>query len=224
MRRLSRIVQKSRAAVQSVRAIQVYPLGQHQDDRADDQHRHENQSDWRASQPYGKVMTMKHYILATLLALPLPAVASDEAAILTTIQGIATAADAQDWSRLDMKFGDYVILNQLSLETDQGARVQDRTVIGIWAELLPRFDNTHHEISQIEVLGVSSVVARATARYHATYDLHGQTWEQTGRLDYVLKNTDAGWRVVALNTTPEWENRRLSDLFLQDEGTPAGNS
>ncbi len=169
-------------------------------------------------------MTMKHYILATLLALPLPAVASDEAAILTTIQGIATAADAQDWSRLDMKFGDHVILNQLSLETDQGARVQDRTVIGIWAELLPRFDNAHHEISQIEVLGVSSVVARATARYHATYDLHGQTWEQTGRLDYVLKNTDAGWRVVALNTTPEWENRRLSDLFLQDEGTPAGNS
>ncbi|AVL52535.1 hypothetical protein CEP88_07980 [Roseobacter denitrificans] len=160
---------------------------------------------------------MKHIILAALLAVPLPAAADDEAAILTTIKGIATAADAQDWSRLDMKFGDHVTLNQLSLETDQGARVKERTVIEIWAELLPRFDSTRHEISQIEVLGVSSIVARATARYHATYDLGGQTWEQTGRLDYVLKNTDAGWRVVALNTTPEWENRHLSDLFMPEQ-------
>jgi len=156
---------------------------------------------------------MKHFFLAALIALPLPALADDEADILTTIHGIATAADAQDWHRLDLKLSDHVILNRLSLETEEGARVDEQTVVDVWAELLSRFDQTTHAITEIEITGNSTVVARATAQYHATYRLDAQTWEQKGQLDYILKNTNDGWQVTALNTTPEWENRPLSDLL-----------
>ncbi|MEE4187133.1 MAG: nuclear transport factor 2 family protein [Roseobacter sp.] len=156
---------------------------------------------------------MKHLFAAAILTLPLPALANEEHRIEATIAGIATAADAQDWDRLDLKFADHVMLNQLSLATTQGARVNEQTVVETWAGLLPLFDSTRHEISEIEILGVTSVIAKATARYAATYHLNGQTWLQQGRLDYLLKHTDQGWQVTAMNTTPEWENQPLAAVL-----------
>ncbi|MBW4709070.1 nuclear transport factor 2 family protein [Roseobacter sp. YSTF-M11] len=156
---------------------------------------------------------MKNLLLPILFLLPVSAIADGEGMIRQTIEGIAVAADAQDWDRLDVKFADHVILNQLSLATREGARLDEQSVVDTWADLLPRFDSTHHDISGIEVLGVTSVIAKATATYNATYKLDGQVWQQRGRLDYILKNTDQGWRVTALNTTPEWENRPLSELL-----------
>lgn len=160
---------------------------------------------------------MKKLFVAALFALPLPALAAEEARIEATIAGIAAAADAQDWARLDIKFADHVTLNQLSLATSEGDRVEEQTVVETWAELFPRFDNTQHDVTEIEVLALSSVIARATARYTATYELDGETWQQSGRLDYVLKNTQDGWQVTALNTTPEWENQPLAALLEADE-------
>lgn len=156
---------------------------------------------------------MRFFVLAAVFALPLPALANDEIHIQDVIQGIAAAADAQDWQRLNVKFSDHVILNQLSLETTEGARVAEQTIVDTWAALLPRFDQTTHIISNIEITGMSSVIARATASYHATYHLDAHIWEQTGQLDYVLKNSEEGWQVTALNTSPGWENRSLADLL-----------
>lgn len=161
---------------------------------------------------------MKQFLIAALITLPLSAFASEEHRIEATIAGIAEAADAHDWERLDTKFADHVVLNQLSLATREGARVAERTVVEAWAALFPRFDSTRHDISDIEVLAVSSVIAKATARYSATYALDGETWQQNGRLEYLLKQTDAGWQVTALNTTPEWENRSLQSLL---DATPS---
>ena len=156
---------------------------------------------------------MKNLLVAALFALPLPAQAAEEAQIHATIAGIAEAADAQDWGRLEVKFADHVMLNQLSLATTEGDRVNEQTVVQTWAELFPQFDSTDHDVSQIEVLEVSSVIAKATARYTATYHLDGDIWQQSGRLDYLLKNTKDGWQVTALNTTPEWQNMPLDVLL-----------
>ncbi|WP_299783591.1 nuclear transport factor 2 family protein [uncultured Roseobacter sp.] len=156
---------------------------------------------------------MKHLLFSALILFPASAFASDEVMIAETIEGIAAAADAQDWARLDIKFADHVILNQLSLATEDGARVDEQTVVETWSELFPKFDSTAHDVSQIEILGVSSVIATATARYDATYQRDGEVWQQRGRLDYVLKNTEEGWQVTALKTSPEWENRPLSELL-----------
>jgi hypothetical protein len=156
---------------------------------------------------------MRHLLHSSLLAVPLPTLASDRATITQTIQGIATSVDARDWFRLDLKFGDDGILNQLSLETDEGTRVNEKTVVETWAELLPRFYRTTHEISEFEILGLSTIMARATARYHASDRVGVHVWEQKGLLDYVLKNTTEGCQVTALNTRPERESRPLFDLL-----------
>ncbi len=156
---------------------------------------------------------MRALTIAALIALPFGAAASEESRIQATIEGIAIAADAQDWDRLDVKFADHVILNKLSLATDQGARVQEQTVVEAWADLIPRFDTTLHDVSEIEILAVTSVIAKATARYSATYQLGTAVWQQTGRLDYLLKNSPSGWQVTAMNTTPEWENQPLSAVL-----------
>lgn len=156
---------------------------------------------------------MKHLILAALITLPDPGHASPEQTITETIRGIAQAADARDWKTLDDKFADHVVLNQLSLATTTGARVQEQTVVEAWSALFPQFDTTEHAITGIEIHEVTRVIARATARYTATYARDGETWQQTGRLDYLLKNMEGGWQVTALNTTPLWENRPLTELL-----------
>ncbi|WP_299401938.1 nuclear transport factor 2 family protein [uncultured Roseobacter sp.] len=138
-----------------------------------------------------------------------------ETEITTLLEGIAKAADDHAWDRLNLKFTDHIILNQLSLATQSGARVDEQTLIATWAALLPKFDETHHAVTDIEVLASSSLIARVTARYHATYHLNSMRWEQTGRLNYVLKLTEKGWQVTALETVPAWESGALTDLLSE---------
>ncbi|MEL6101998.1 MAG: nuclear transport factor 2 family protein [Pseudomonadota bacterium] len=144
---------------------------------------------------------------------PIMVAADDAADIERILLGIAKAADEGNWTLLEQKFADNVILNQLSLFDETGDRVTEDDVIAGWADLLPRFDRTEHRITDVEILAISRITARASSRFHAIYHRNGRIWEQTGRLHYLLKREGDAWVVTALDTTPEWQSGRLADLL-----------
>ncbi len=152
-------------------------------------------------------------LILFLGASPIAAVADDAAEIERILLGIATAADEGNWTLLEQKFADNVILNQLSLFDETGDRVTEADVIGGWADLLPRFDKTEHRITDVEIAAISRITARASSRFHAIYHRKGKVWEQTGRLDYLLKREGDAWVVTALDTTPEWQSGPLAELL-----------
>ena len=157
------------------------------------------------------------WMMLFLLSFGLAAAAqSTEEEIQAVILGIARAADDGEWDLLKQKFADHVMMIQTSLMGEDGGRPAETDVIGDWADLLPRFDSTEHRITDIEIVAVSRITARATSRYHAIYKRNGRMWEETGRLSYLLKRERNRWVVTAMDVAPEQNSGPLTDLLEDD--------
>ncbi|WP_352957765.1 nuclear transport factor 2 family protein [Mesorhizobium sp. M1156] len=80
-------------------------------------------------------------------------------------------------------------------------RFAPSALLDAWADLLPGFDATRHELSDIQV-EIGDGAATAQARVRATHWLGDRMWVVAGSYEYALVRTDNGWQVIADDASP----------------------
>jgi hypothetical protein len=119
---------------------------------------------------------------------------ADQARIAGVISAVAVYADNRDFRPLERFFAPEITIDYTSLWGGEPQRFTPSALMDAWAGLLPGFDATRHELSDIQV-EIRDDVARAQARVRATHWLGDRTWVVAGSYDYALSRTDTGWQV-----------------------------
>jgi hypothetical protein len=157
---------------------------------------------------------MKAALLGTLLTIvgAETSVASpaEEARIAGVISAVAVYADNRDFRPLERFFAPETTIDYTSLWGGEPQRFAPSALMDAWADLLPGFDATRHEISDIQV-EIGDDAATAQARVRATHWLGDRTWVVAGSYDYALIRADTGWQVsrMTLHLTDESGDRTL---------------
>ena len=121
----------------------------------------------------------------------------DEAVISTIIQSVATFADQSQFEELKSLFADQIQVDYTSLF---GGEIQTHTpesLMAAWASLLPGFDQTYHDLSNIQV-DVNVEVAAATADVTASHYIDGFFWQVSGEYNYQFVRDNDAWRIQAM--------------------------
>ncbi|MEM9979761.1 MAG: nuclear transport factor 2 family protein [Cyanobacteria bacterium P01_D01_bin.2] len=148
------------------------------------------------------------------LAAPSPA---DEAAIAVIINSVATFADQGDFDSIAGLYADEIQVDYTSL---WGGDVQTHTpesLMTAWASVLPGFDQTFHNISNVQV-ELADNRATATADVIADHYLGAGFWQVSGQYEYrFIKQADR-WKITHMifNLADEAGDRTLIERALEN--------
>jgi hypothetical protein len=134
----------------------------------------------------------------------------DEARIAGVISAVAVYADNRDFRPLQRFFAPETTIDYTSLWGGEPQRLVPSALMDAWAGLLPGFDATRHELSDIQIQ-ISDNAAAAQARVRATHWLGDRTWVVAGSYDYALVRVDTGWQVsrLTLHLADESGDRKI---------------
>ena len=128
----------------------------------------------------------------------------EEARVRQTVLGIPTNIDLRLFDAVERLFADPVLIDYTSLWGGEPQRFSPRDLMAAWKAIVPSFDATWHEISNLEV---SVVGETATARSHVDgrHWLGDRVWRPIGRYDFKLAKLGDDWRVTQMTLTVEQE-------------------
>lgn len=118
----------------------------------------------------------------------------EEARIAGVISAVAIYADNRDFRPLERFFAPETTIDYTSLWGGEPQRFAPSALMDAWAGLLPGFDATRHELSDIQV-EIGDDAATAQAKVRATHWLGDRTWVVAGSYNYELIRADTGWQV-----------------------------
>lgn len=133
-----------------------------------------------------------------------PAILADEAGVKTIIESYATLTDRCEFEALEKLYADELKLDYSSLSGDPAAVIKPEILMTSWARLLPGFDRTRHNLSDLSA-SVDGDEAVATANVRAGYWLGQDYWETQGRYRFELTRQAEGWKITAMTFTLENE-------------------
>ncbi len=143
--------------------------------------------------------TITGLMIMTLLSID-PAAADTEAldvaAIKTVVESVAVLADSGNFEALEKLYAEEMHVDYTSLSGGEPELKSPQALMTEWAGVLPGFERTRHEISNIEV-NVTGLHAIATADVVADHYVAGLFWQVAGDYRYELLNSDDGWRIVS---------------------------
>ena len=122
---------------------------------------------------------------------------AEEAKIAAAISAVAIYADNREFAALEDFFASETLIDYTSLWGGEAQRFTPQALMAAWSGLLPGFDATRHQLSDIRV-ELNGKHANATARVTAAHWLEDATWTISGFYDYALVRSDSQWRVSAL--------------------------
>ena len=120
----------------------------------------------------------------------------DVAAVKTVVESVAILADSGNFEALEKLYADEILVDYTSLAGGEPELKSPTTLMTEWAGVLPGFDRTRHEITNIDVTvtGRRAVATADVIADHYVADLH---WQVTGEYRYDLVNSGEGWRIVS---------------------------
>ncbi len=122
--------------------------------------------------------------------------AKDEAAIKTIIESVGSLADQGNFEALEKLYAPEVEVDYTSLA---GGEVELKSPLALmtqWAGVLPGFDLTRHEISNIQVSS-NGQTATATADVIAEHYVNDLFWQVKGDYIYRLVKDEDQWLITA---------------------------
>ena len=142
---------------------------------------------------------------------------ADEAAIAVIINSVATFADQGNFDSIAVFYADEIQVDYTSL---WGGDVQTHTPASLmtaWASVLPGFDQTYHNISNVQV-ELADNRATATADVVADHYLEADFWQVSAQYEYrFIKQADQ-WKITHMifNLGDETGDRTLIDRALEN--------
>lgn len=140
-----------------------------------------------------------------------PSIASADAArVATTVASITIAADLCRFDLAEAAFADTVVLDYTALWGGAPATMTAAALVAAWAGLLPGFDATRHDLTDLAVT-LDGDEATATASVDAIHVLGDARWRVAGTYRWRLVRRPDGWRVthMTLADTREEGSRDL---------------
>lgn len=119
---------------------------------------------------------------------------AEEARIAGVISAVAIYADNHDFGSLERFFAPETWIDYTSLWGGEPQSFAPSALMDAWANLLPGFDVTRHELSDVQI-EIDDDAATAQAKVRATHWLGGRAWVVVGYYEYILIRTDANWQV-----------------------------
>ena len=152
------------------------------------------------------------FAIITLALTPMQAHATpqDKSQIATIIESVATFADRGEFFALERLYDDEVTVDYTSLTGGEIELKSPQALMKEWSSVLPGFDVTRHNISNIEVT-VDGKQAVATADVIADHYIGEQHWQVQGDYRYELKKEEDIWRITShtLNLSQERGDRSI---------------
>ena len=150
--------------------------------------------------------------------------AVDEAAIAVIINSVATFADQGDFASIEVLYADEIQVDYTSLWGGDVQTYTPESLMMAWASVLPGFDQTYHDIANIQV-EVAGNLATATADVIADHHLEAGFWQVTGQYEYRLMKSADQWQIthMTFNLVDEVGDRTLVTLASEKATTvPVG--
>ena len=137
--------------------------------------------------------------------------AKDEAEIKTIVESVGTLADTGNFEALEELYAPEVELDYTSLTGGEIELKSPQAIMTQWASVLPGFDRTRHEVSNIKVSS-NGQTATATADVTASHWVSDLFWQVKGHYLYRFAKDEDRWLITAhqLNLVSEEGTR---DVF-----------
>jgi hypothetical protein len=136
--------------------------------------------------------------------------------VTSTITHLFAVTDQRDWQQVESAFADRVLLDYTSTTGQAPAWLTPRQIVDIWSGLLPGFDKTHHELSDIEI---SENQDSATAHYKgkAEHFIDNEVWVVEGTYETTLLKKGGDWVVSQFKfNLKDWSgNRQLAAIAIE---------
>jgi len=141
----------------------------------------------------------------------------DVAAIKTIVESVAVLADSGNFEALEKLYADEILVDYTSLSGGEPELKSPQALMIEWAGVLPGFDRTRHDISNIAV-SVTGARALATADVVADHYIAELYWQAAGDYQYELANAGDGWRITAasFNLRSEEGTREVFGLATEN--------
>lgn len=158
--------------------------------------------------------------------LPVHSVAADTqspdvAAIKTVVESVAVLADRGNFEALEKLYSDEIKVDYSSLAGGEAEIKSPQALMTEWAGVLPGFERTRHEISNIKV-DANGPRAVATADVVADHYVADLFWQVVGDYRYELVDTDDGWLITAATFNLRAE-KGTRDVFAPAARNAAAN-
>lgn len=129
----------------------------------------------------------------------------DEAAIETIVESVANLADRRNFESLEKLYAEEVEVDYTSVFGGEVELKSPQALMTQWAGVLPGFDRTRHDISNIEV-AVNGNRATATADVVADHYLDEMFWQIEGSYEYGLVQEEGQWFISEMKFNAESEH------------------
>jgi ketosteroid isomerase-like protein len=130
--------------------------------------------------------------------------AADEARIKTIVESVASLADTRNFESLELFFADPVLVDYTSAFGGEPESKSPSELMISWAGLLPGFDCTRHQISNVEA-AVDDEEASASAQVVADHYLGNHYWQVTGTYRYRFVKESNLWKISSMTFLLESE-------------------
>lgn len=129
---------------------------------------------------------------------------AEEATVKSIVESVGNFADRGAFDDLEALFDDEVLVDYESLSGQPAALRSPSALMTDWASLLPGFDVTRHELSQVKAT-VEEAQASASADVTATHWIGEASWAVDGHYNYQLVRKSDGWKITSMTFTLEEE-------------------
>ena len=128
----------------------------------------------------------------------------DVAAIKTLVESVGSLADTGNFEILEKLYAEEVEVDYTSLAGGEVELKSPQALMTQWASMLPGFDRTRHELSNISVR-VNGDKATATADIVADHYVDDLFWQAAGDYLYKFEKGVDGWKIIShtFNLTSE---------------------
>lgn len=120
---------------------------------------------------------------------------NEEQKIIDVITALFNGADEHDWEKVKGTMANEILLDYTSMTGGSPALLSPQQIAESWANFLPGFDKTHHQLSgfQVHMNG-----GQALANYFGKADhfIAGDVWTVEGTYETELYKLAGEWKIV----------------------------
>lgn len=130
----------------------------------------------------------------------------DEAQIRSNLSSYAALADQGAYQYLGRLFAPELVVDYTSLWGGEAQSIKREALMKQWANFLPGFDATYHELSNLKV-DIHGKTAKASVDFSASHWLGSDGfWQVSGTYDFTLVSTHDNWEITSVKLVNPSEN------------------
>jgi SnoaL-like domain len=145
--------------------------------------------------------------------------------VISVVSSIPLAIDLAAYDLAEKAFAPKVTIDYTSLWGGQPNTMTPSEVIAAWRNIVPGFDATWHELSNVKASVIGSK-ATATAFVDGRHWLGGQLWRPIGNYNWDLEEINGKWKVTRMqfSLTQEIGNRVVATKAMELAKTKTAKS